>query len=112
MIMDRGNKKWVSFMIPEHSKLLGKFYQTHNDVSMPVLDEQRVEELNEVLTMAINDQRMVTINYFKANRYDNETGVIKRCDTLNGIVVLKSRGSNYDDNLTIPLRSIIHVEFM
>jgi hypothetical protein len=112
VIKDRGNKKWVSLMLPEHKKLLGKFYQSQNDVKMPELDEQRLEEINATLLTAIHENRLVLVTYFKANRYHEKTGMIKSCNTLTGTVVLITEQSEYQDSLMIPFSSIIQVQMV
>ena len=44
MIKDRGNKKWISLMLVEHRKGLEEILEHEDDVDMPVLDEQKLEE--------------------------------------------------------------------
>lgn len=108
MIMDRGNKKWVSLMLPEHKKLLGKFYHDQNNVSMPVLDEQRLEEINENIQAALGFSRIVTIVFHKNNRNLQATGFIKACDQLKGKILL-NRADEDNTVIVIPFTSVIQV---
>lgn len=110
MINDRGHKKWVSLMLPEHKKLLGEFYHSQNDVIMPELDEQRLEEINATLSAAIHANKRISITYFKANRFHEAAGTIKSFNTLAGTIVLDT--GNSTNALLIPFRSIIQVQMV
>lgn len=112
MIKDRGNKKWVSLMLPEHKKLLGAFYQSHNDVKMPELDEQKIEELNGTILTAHHENKLVSLRYFKSNRYHDVVGFIKNCNPLTGVIVLISRDEGFSKGITIPIKSIIQVNII
>lgn len=62
-IFDRGNKKWVSLMIPELREGLEQFFaeEIHE---RPEIDEQRMEELNRVLSAAFHSGQQVVILYW------------------------------------------------
>jgi hypothetical protein len=83
MIRDRGNKKWVSMMIPEHKMMLSRFYEAQSDIERPFLDEQKWEEVNQIVESALFEQYAVSVTYFKQARNHQVTGVIQKCDTLN-----------------------------
>jgi hypothetical protein len=57
MIQDRGRIKWTSLYLPEHKKMFAKMYEEENDQVKPVIDEQRMEELQEVAVAAIYGNR-------------------------------------------------------
>jgi hypothetical protein len=106
---DRGHKKWVSLMLPEHKKLLGKFYQGQHDVKMPELDEQRLEEINDAVKNALQEGRQVHLTYFNANRFHEVSGIIKNCNMSSGTLTLieKSQVSR-----SIPFHSIVQVQLI
>lgn len=59
-IFDRGNKKWVSLMIPELREGLNRLFQ--EDIrERPELDAQEVERLNRLLLEAYQTGRPVRI---------------------------------------------------
>ncbi|MDF1998786.1 MFS transporter [Peribacillus frigoritolerans] len=53
MIRDRGNKKWVSLMLPEHVKMLREYDASYNKIPKPSLDEQKYEQFNEIVSEAM-----------------------------------------------------------
>lgn len=63
MIRDRGNKKWVSIMIPELREGLAQLFNEEVK-ERPELDEQRMEEINLLLTQAYRAGRQVVIRYW------------------------------------------------
>jgi hypothetical protein len=109
MIQDRGSKKWVSLMLPEHKKLLGKFYQDQNNVTMPALDDQRLEEINETVQIALGSSRTVTIIYHRNKRHLQTTGVIKACDQLKGNIILNNMDEG-EPAVVIPFAAVIQVQ--
>ena len=63
-IFDRGNKKWVSLMIPELREGLKEIF-TDPPPERPELDEQEIERLNRLLTVAYRTGRPVRIRYWE-----------------------------------------------
>ena len=63
MIKDRGSKKLVSFIMPEHREALEQFF-AEEIREHPELDEQRTEELNLILMQAYRAGRQVVIRYW------------------------------------------------
>ncbi|MBN6888330.1 YolD-like protein [Cytobacillus horneckiae] len=53
MIRDRGNKKWVSMMLPEHVKMLREYDESHRKLAKPILDEQKYEQFDEMIAQAM-----------------------------------------------------------
>ncbi len=45
MIKDRGNKKWVAMMLPEHVEMIKQIHIDLNREEQPILDEDRISEL-------------------------------------------------------------------
>ncbi|MFD2614607.1 YolD-like family protein [Paenibacillus gansuensis] len=82
MIHDRGRIKWVSLMIPQHKKLIANLYHSESDVTLPTIDEQKMEEMNEVISLALQEERDVVLKYFSNRRHFEVTGTIERVDPL------------------------------
>ena len=93
MIRERGNIKWTSMMLPEHVKELRDWKEEEKRNQMPVLDEQKIEEMNEVICQAMEFHWPLRFHYFK----NGETNV------LSGYV-------HYIEPLTKELRVIDHKE--
>lgn len=62
-IIDRGNKKWTSIMIPELREELRKVFADPQP-ERPELDEQEMERLNRLLTTAYHTGQPVRITYW------------------------------------------------
>lgn len=62
-IFDRGNKKWVSIMIPELREALKKL-RDEEPIEQPELDEQEIERLNRLLQHAHRTGQPVRIRYW------------------------------------------------
>ena len=65
LIRDRGSKKWVSMMLPEHVKLLKEYNESLTKVEKPVLDEQKLEEFNETICEAMEFHHSLHFTYYK-----------------------------------------------
>ena len=76
-IFDRGNKKWVSLMIPELREGLKRLFQEEVG-ERPELDEQEVERLNRLLIGAFRSGRPVQIRYW-------DEGVQEVCGYIVGV---------------------------
>lgn len=80
MIKDRGNKKWVSIMLPEHVKMLRLLEQDSNKVPKPVLDEQEIEQIGNILMDSLNFTLDVKFSYWQSGYIKEFTGVVHRID--------------------------------
>ncbi|MFB5678783.1 YolD-like family protein [Paenibacillus terreus] len=89
MIRDRGHKKWASLMLPEHKDRLQKWAYAQDDITMPTLDDDQLQELNDRISISLQDARIVEITYYSNKRFVSIRGVIKRCDPLAGYLLLE-----------------------
>ncbi|OAB29590.1 YolD-like family protein [Paenibacillus macquariensis] len=80
MIHDRGHKKWTSLMIPEHTAMLQQWVAEQEDIRQPVLDEDRLEELNTLLMHSWSDQRSIQVHYYNNKRFHDIRGCIRSID--------------------------------
>ncbi|MFB5269330.1 YolD-like family protein [Paenibacillus enshidis] len=85
---DRGHKKWTALMLPEHKERIQRWVQSQNDISMPILEEDQLQEINELVMFSMAEQRIIEVVYFQNKRLMSATGIIKHCDPLTGILVL------------------------
>ncbi|WP_347549725.1 YolD-like family protein [Pseudalkalibacillus hwajinpoensis] len=107
MIRDRGNIKWTSMMLPEHVKELRGWKAAERKEDKPVLDEQKIEEINEVICEAMAFHRPLYFYYFK----DGETyvihGYVHYFDQLNREFRIID---DTEKKRRIPLTDLVHVE--
>jgi len=64
LIRDRGSKKWVSMMLPEHVKLLKEYNEGLLKVEKPILDEQKLQEFNEIICEAMKYNLSLQFTYY------------------------------------------------
>lgn len=52
MMRDRGRIKWAGFYLPDQKKLLSKMYEDEKNVEQPILEENRINEIDDKLIEA------------------------------------------------------------
>ncbi|MGH0808966.1 YolD-like family protein [Bacillus toyonensis] len=81
-MIDRGMMRWVPFSaIKEQFEGLDQLYEKQNHVPMPILDEQQLEDMNDVVCHALSEILEVSISYYKQKKIQMETGHIHYYDT-------------------------------
>lgn len=80
--IDRGMMRWAPFSaIKEQFEGLNEINDKQNEVPMPILDEQQLEEINDVVCVAMSENLEVSISYHKQKKIQLETGYIHYYDT-------------------------------
>ena len=99
MIQDRGNIKWASMMLPEHLELLREYKQEHPEQPRE-LTEWELEELQNTINQAFNQQLHIKLEVWKDYKITQWTGTIKSINTNELILetLLKTK--------SIPIQSI------
>lgn len=79
MVQDRGSIKWVSLMLPEHVKMLREWQDEQKNPRsiLPVLDEQKKEELNNTVYEALYKNSPVRFTYIEHGTYKTLQGRIQ-----------------------------------
>lgn len=103
---DRGHKKWTALMLPEHKERIQRWVQSQHDVRMPVLDADQLQEINDLILTSLQEQRQVQVTYYREKRFANAWGWIKRCDPLDGYLLLEDEN---EGSLRIRLSVITEV---
>lgn len=77
-LKDRGTIKWTAMMLPEHVSLLRELESTHNRVKRPVLDMSQIEDMEMVISEAMEFNYPVQFSVFKPLPFLNgaDTGEI------------------------------------
>ncbi|HHT51090.1 MAG TPA: YolD-like family protein [Eubacteriaceae bacterium] len=76
-IKDRGNIKWSSMMLTEHREELEKWAKETRKQEKPILDEQKLEEINYLLYQSLKQGVSLWINYFNDGEFIHLKGVVK-----------------------------------
>ena len=99
MIQDRGNIKWASMMLPEHLELLREYKQECTEQPRE-LTEWELEELQNTIDRAFNQQLHIKLEEWKDYKIIQWTGIIKSINTNELILetLLKTK--------SIPIQSI------
>lgn len=105
MIKDRGIKKWTSFFLPEHAKMLQEMLDETNWIEKPELDEQKKEELDLALHYAIHHNREVELEVFVNHKVEIMSGRVDSINMLNRKIYL-------EDGTSIPLNDILNVRVL
>ncbi|MFY4775881.1 YolD-like family protein [Metabacillus sp. RGM 3146] len=107
MIRDRGNIKWTSMMLPEHVKLLRDWAKEEYLKTKPELDEQELEQLNETICIAMEENREMQFTVYENGSICKYTGRIHYTDNLEqAIRIIDQTGKRQN----IKLGSIIKIE--
>ncbi|MRX74277.1 YolD-like family protein [Bacillus lacus] len=109
MIRDRGNIKWTAMMLPEHVKLLREWQESDRYQSKPELDEQKLEEFNEVICLAMENNSYLLFTYYKSGEFRQVKGHVHFVDALSGTLrMIKETG----ERLNVQMQSIVDVQII
>lgn len=104
-VHDRGTMKWVSLMLPEHVELLKEVFVEYK--KKPVLDEQKMVEIDQTLKYAVQSGALVEMTYFYRGKYECITGKLAKIDQWRGFILLK-----HEEGQHISLSQIIDVQLV
>lgn len=102
---DRGNLKWLPFLMPEHIQLLKVYYLETHQIDFPVIDEQLQYPWQFLLEQALIEGIELEITYYSERGYVTTSGFIEQVHRERAYLVL--RGSS---RIEIPLGRIIRIE--
>lgn len=74
MIRDRGNKKWTALMLPEHVAAVKQEVINLNKVEQPILDEDRLTEIEMLIHEAMEYNLILKFSVFKNGFIDSIIG--------------------------------------
>lgn len=104
-VYDRGTMKWVSLMLPEHVEQLKEAFIEYAE--KPVLDEQKMSEIDHRLKVALVYRHKIAITYIQQGQYYKVTSRLKKIDQWRGFVVLTN-----DDGKRISLKNVTDVQLI
>ncbi|MYL32825.1 YolD-like family protein [Pontibacillus yanchengensis] len=77
-LRDRGNIKWTSLMLPEHVQILKDMWKEDDLQTAPELDEQALQQLNETIQSAYEEQLTIILHIFSDGSFHEYTGRIEQ----------------------------------
>ncbi|MCR2820313.1 YolD-like family protein [Lederbergia panacisoli] len=83
MIRDRGRIKWNSLMLPEHVTMLRGWAEEDTYEEEKQLDEQKLEMLDEVASVAMEFGKKVVVRHFIDHHHKEVIGQIHYFDAIN-----------------------------
>lgn len=104
-VQDRGTKKWVSLMLPEHVEMLKEVFIEYKE--KPELDMQEMEKIDETLKWALETEGEIEVTYFDGGFYKKHRGILKQIDQWRGDIILFQAGG-----MRIALDDIIDIKRM
>ncbi|MED3656289.1 YolD-like family protein [Heyndrickxia sporothermodurans] len=96
MIRDRGNKKWVSLMLPEHVKMLKDMSVDLKRRDKPILDEYQIQEFEERLKYAQKFKLPVEFSIYEHGFIKEIVGRIIKMDSLEKKIKIKAINDNIE----------------
>ncbi|CAH2463033.1 YolD-like family protein [Bacillus sp. S4] len=108
-MIDRGMMRWVPFSaIKEQFEGLNELYDKQNEVPMPILDEQKLDLINDIVCCTIAENKQVSISYQKQNKAYLEVGYIHYYD----MICNELRFRNQHDNvLYIKINHVTDIKY-
>ncbi|MEI4771982.1 YolD-like family protein [Psychrobacillus sp. FJAT-51614] len=79
-VKDRGNKKWVAMMLPEHLKLIREYVDDQNKIPKPELDEWDLDIIQENIQIAMKRNVDVEVKTWKNGEFNIQIGSISWVD--------------------------------
>ncbi|HDR7359771.1 TPA: YolD-like family protein [Bacillus toyonensis] len=108
-MIDRGMMRWVPFSaIKEQFEGLNELYEKQNEVPMPILDEQKLEHINEIVCCAMAENKQVSISYKKQNKVYSEVGYIHYYDMVRNELRFRNQ---HDNVLYIKINHVIDIKY-
>jgi hypothetical protein len=80
LIRDRGTIKWTAMMLPEHVKMLREHQNGLSYGKKPVLDEQKYEEFNETICIAMEENSTLKFTYYQKGEIKQLAGHVHYVD--------------------------------
>ena len=95
---ERGMKKWAPYKsLPEQEKYLKKLKEEQEKPVRPEISPDEMEEINEILVNYAGEEVLIT--YWRNEKINSVSTIIKRIDVDNKKIVLPDRKTIYFSEL-------------
>lgn len=88
-VRDRGSKKWVAMMLPEHVKMLRDYREEIKKVARPDLNEFDYEAIQEQIELAMKRNVEIKIKRWKEGEFLFNRGTIQWIDLTKRTIELE-----------------------
>lgn len=89
--MERGMKKWQPFnSVCVGSLMVKDVLNKKMVVKMPVLDDDKLREIQEKILFAYNSKDIISVKFYKNGRYFLQKGIITQIDKNERKIVLNN----------------------
>lgn len=104
--IDRGIMKWQPFdALSGFNEMIKEMITLKNRQTRPILFEDKLQELNETITLAISRNDSVRITYFEGGYLYYQIGYIIKVDLIKQTILLKPK-------MLIPIVDVIEAEII
>jgi len=107
-VRDRGSKKWVAMMLPEHVKMLRDYNDELKQVPRPQLDEWDLEIIQDNIDLAMKRNVEIKIKRWINGMFKYNQGTIQWIDLKNRKIELEDPFSSFE----LPLDEIVDVTIL
>lgn len=107
-LQDRGNKKWVAMMLPEHVSLLREYGKEIKREPNPELDEWDYDAIQHTLDTAIKSKADTKVKLWRDGAFFYNRGIVESVDLRRRVIELEDPFSL----LQLKLDEIVDVTIM
>ncbi|WP_391116216.1 YolD-like family protein [Psychrobacillus sp. L3] len=104
-VRDRGSKKWVAMMLPEHVNLIRQYNEASKKEPRPQLDEWDLEVIQELIGIAMKRNVDVEMKTWKDGEFFYRIGRITWVDLNKRIIEMEDTFQSF----TLTLGEIVDV---
>ncbi|MCY8167331.1 YolD-like family protein [Bacillus spizizenii] len=108
MLRDRGTIKWTSMMLPEHLTQLKQDLIDVSKIEKPSLDDQQIEEMNLLVSEALEFNKELVLKLFNNGFVENVTGRVHYINFEQQKLHVKDQN---DNTVYINMNNIIGVTY-
>lgn len=85
----RGIVKWQPFKtMPQQYEILDQYIDDQNKIEMPLLSQEQLEHINDIIKEKIETTSFCTISYWDNGYIKNSSGFIKKIDAFNELLTI------------------------
>lgn len=101
------NLRWESsrMMLPEHVEQFNQYNRSKTKIIKPIVDEQKLEEINNILQIAIEDYTPVCIEVFKHGEVQEFRCYVNKFDNI----TKKLHITNEEGKIKVDLEEIVDI---
>lgn len=107
-VRDRGSKKWVAMMLPEHVKLLREYMEDQKKAPRPDLDEWDLDIIQETIQIAMKRNVEVEIKTWRNGAFHIHLGKVTWVDINRRIIEMEDVLTSF----TLQLDEIVDVTIL